>query len=236
MNTNSNYQPKISVIMSVYNDSKRVEDAILSIHEQTYKNYEFLILDDGSTDDTFDICRNYQKKYKKIKLFKNINNIGLTKSLNLLAAKADGEYLARQDSDDVSLPSRLLTQLTYMKEKNSNVCTTRAIIRDSKRLKPRFAHIIHPSLVIKYKNPFVHGTLMIDKKLFNKIGGYDDQFRYSQDFKLYQDVINNDEKIHFLNTVLYEVNIKDNISSKSAEQQKYYALCVKKNLAPYNYE
>ena len=73
----------VSVIMSVYNDANRVKKSIESILNQSYSNIELLIMDDGSTDNTFEICKNYQNE-NNVKIFKNNHNIGLTKSLNIL--------------------------------------------------------------------------------------------------------------------------------------------------------
>ena len=79
-----NKSPKISVIMSVYNDSFRVQKSIESILNQKFDNFEFLILDDGSTDNTFQVLSGYKKNDTRVKIFKNKKNFGLTKSLNML--------------------------------------------------------------------------------------------------------------------------------------------------------
>ena len=77
-------KPKISVIMSTHNDESTISKSIESILNQSYQNIEFLIMDDYSTDSTSNILKNYKSKVKNIKIFKNNNNIGLTKSLNML--------------------------------------------------------------------------------------------------------------------------------------------------------
>ena len=119
---------KISVLMSVYNDEKRVSKSIESILNQTFQDFEFLILDDCSTDNTYKICENYAKKNQKIKLMKNEENLGLTKSLNLLIGESNYELIARQDSDDESFKERLETQLNIMEKHNLDACTTLAKI------------------------------------------------------------------------------------------------------------
>ena len=95
----NNINNKISVIMSVYNKEPDVSNSIESIINQTYKNIELLIVDDGSKDSTLKICKEYAKQYKNIKLYENKTNIGLTKSLNKLINFTTGEYIARQDAD-----------------------------------------------------------------------------------------------------------------------------------------
>ena len=99
--------------MSVFNDEHNIENSIKSILNQTYENYEFLIMDDGSTDKTRSICSSYANKYEKIRLLLNEKNIGLTKSLNILISKASGYYITRQDSDDISRSTRFEKQIKF---------------------------------------------------------------------------------------------------------------------------
>ena len=113
---------KVSVLMSVHNDESNVGNAIESILNQTFEDFEFLILDDCSTDDTFPICNNFQKTDKRIKLFKNQKNIGLTKSLNKLIKESSGEFIARQDSDDKSYSNRLMVQCDQLSNVNVLEC------------------------------------------------------------------------------------------------------------------
>ena len=100
---------KISVLLSVFNGEKTLERCVESILTQSYKNFELLILNDGSDDSTELICDSFNDD--RIKLFKIDQNQGLTKSLNYLASFAEGEFLARQDADDLSLNSRFEKQI-----------------------------------------------------------------------------------------------------------------------------
>ena len=102
----------ISVILSVFNGEKHIANAIESVLNQSYEDFEFLILDDASTDETYNIIKSYQNIDKRIEILKNNSNIGLTKSLNILISKSKYEYIARQDSDDLSLVERFSTQLS----------------------------------------------------------------------------------------------------------------------------
>ena len=97
---------KISVLMSVFNDEINVESSISGVLNQTYDNFELLIMDDCSTDSTKKIIKQYKNKDKRVKIFENSKNIGLTKSLNKLLNEAQGDLIARQDSDDLSLTQR----------------------------------------------------------------------------------------------------------------------------------
>jgi glycosyltransferase involved in cell wall biosynthesis len=218
--------------MSVFNDSKRVATAIESILNQTHTNYEFLIMDDCSTDETYEICSHYEKEYDQVKLFRNKNNIGLTKSLNILCKKAQFEYIARQDSDDFSRPERFKQQLNFIDKNNLDICLTRATLNNSQRKRPTLSYLFTPKLLVRFKNPFIHGTLMIKKTVLTDLGFYDENYKYAQDYKLFYDAVKNKCRIKTLNKTLYNLNTKNNISSKYKKEQKYYAECVKKELLP----
>ena len=124
--------PLISVLLSVYNDEKNIEESINSILSQSYKNIELLVIDDCSTDNTYKVIN--EIKDSRIRIFRNKDNQGLTKSLNTLIKESKGHILARQDSDDISLPNRLEIQYNELQKLQLDACTTRAYIKDSKDL------------------------------------------------------------------------------------------------------
>ena len=223
---------KVSVIMSCYNSQETVTRAIESILNQTLENLELLICDDSSIDNTYETISKYKDLDKRVKIYKNTKNLGLTKTLNFLIEKADGALIARQDDDDISLSERLRTQVDILNEENLDFITTRARVLDSKKLIPGISFNLPNSLVMNFKNPFIHGTLLIDKKVLNTIGNYDERFYYAQDYKLFSDLLSNGYKYSTLKTPLYELNIKDNISSKFIKEQDYYARCVRNNKDP----
>ncbi len=106
--------PRVSVLMSVYNGERFLRDSVESILGQTFTDFEFLILDDGSTDSTCEILEEYANKDARIVLVRNDRNLGLTRSLNKGLRLVRGEYLARQDADDISLPKRLEMQVKFL--------------------------------------------------------------------------------------------------------------------------
>ncbi len=218
--------------MSVYNDEDRVPQAIESILKQSFENFEFLIVDDCSTDTTFTICNEYQKKDNRIKLHRNKENIGLTKSLNFLINQSKYGLLARQDSDDKSHKYRLEKQVNFMKMNNLDATTTLALIDTIKRVRPFLSQFFPYKYMINFKNPFIHGSLLIKKNVLYEIGLYDERFFYAQDYKLMYDLIKSGYKLKILNKLLYELNTKDNISTKKYKEQTYYADCVKKGISP----
>lgn len=220
--------PMVSVLMSVHNDEENVANAIKSILNQTYSNYEFIIMDDGSLDGTWEILKTFRTNSNKIKLLKNKKNIGLTRSLNKLLAESQGNYIARQDSDDFSLRGRIESQISFIKEFNLHGCSTRSIDKDLYKFVPRISHKITPLIISKIQNPFIHGSLIIEKQCIDKIGGYNTDFYYSQDYKLTSDLLNHGYKIKILNDIYYVSNFKDNISTNKKSEQSTFSKKVRR--------
>ncbi len=227
-----NNNQKISILLSAYNDGKYLPYAIESILNQTYENFEFLIRNDGSTDETFEILDRYRQIDKRIKIFNDSNNIGLTKSLNLLLKEAKGHLIARQDTDDFSFKERLEIQLDYLLSGDIDACTTRAVVKQTFKITPNKSYYLPKHFVMKIKNPYIHGSLLIKKEVMKKLGGYDEKFYYAQDYKLMSDLIRNGYILKIIKTPLYVLNQKNNISTNFSEEQRYFADCVKKNIIP----
>ena len=191
-------------------------------------------MDDFSTDNTFQILEKRYSEIKKIKLFKNSENIGLTKSLNYLLNNSNGELIARQDADDISLSDRFMTQVKVIDKYNLDFCTTRATRIDNNKLIPGISRYIPKKLSIKVKNPFIHGTLMIKKNVIKNIGYYDENFYFAQDYKLFIDLINRGYKYKDLIKPYYKLNMHNNISSNNKKQQEYYSNCARNKIEPQN--
>ena len=223
---------KVSVLIAVFNGEATLLDAIKSITSQTYKNLEILIMDDGSDDKTSEICKSLKKEDKRITIYKNQDNIGLTKSLNILLEKSSGTFIARHDIDDFSSPERIETQLNFLLDKKVDFVYSRAQIKKSNKLIPGISYYLPKKIIIKFKNPFIHGTLFAKKEIILKVGKYDERFRYSQDYKLAFDLINSGFKVKVLKKPLYNLNTENNISEKYKSQQAYYADCVRKHKVP----
>jgi glycosyltransferase involved in cell wall biosynthesis len=112
--------PQISVIMSVFNGAKYLREAIDSILVQTYRDFEFIIIDDGSTDNSKMIVSSYQDE--RIRLIENDKNMGVSASVNIAVEIARGYYVARMDCDDVSIPERFIKQLNWLDETGADIC------------------------------------------------------------------------------------------------------------------
>ncbi len=227
-----NNSEKVSVIMSVRNGENTVIKAAESILNQTYKDLEFLIIDDSSEDNTFSEIKKLEVMDSRVKVFQNKENLGLTRSLNRLIKITEGKYIARQDADDYSHIDRISTQVKYLNEKNLDAITSRANVIGSKSKIPGLSFYIPYKIAAKFKNPFIHGTLLIRKRVLQDMGFYDENFYFAQDYKLFLDLLRNDCKIKNLNKILYYLNIENNISSIYKKEQKYYSDCAKKGIVP----
>ncbi len=184
------YSPSISIILSTWNGAEFLSKSIESVLEQTYKNFEFIIVDDGSTDRTPEILRDYAKRDPRIKIITNDENIGLTKSLNKAIRVAHGKYIARQDADDISLPQRLEKQIEYLlNHPEIKVLGTFGylIAQEAKILGKEIVPVSSQAIkktLIK-RNPFIHSSVMIEKEIIDKIGRYNERFKTSQDYELW---------------------------------------------------
>ena len=218
--------------MSAYNDENSVKLAIDSILNQNYQDFEFLIMDDFSTDNTFEICKDYSKLDERIIVYRNDTNLGLTKSLNKLLEFAKRDYIARQDSDDISLSERFNKQINFISENRLDGSTTRAIVKNSLKVTPNKSFYFPKKLIMKIKNSFIHGSLMLSRNSLESIGGYNEKFYYAQDYKLLSDLLSKNFKLKILKEEQYILNLSDNISTKFKDKQKYYADCVRKGINP----
>ena len=228
----NNKKSFVSVIMSSYNSINTIGEAIESIMHQTYTNLELLILDDCSNDGSYQEIEYFNKKYENIRIFRNKKNLGLTKSLNLLIESSSGDFIARQDADDLSFEKRIEEQVNEMNNYKLDFCTTRALIKDTRKKIPGVSYHFPSKIVSKLKNPFIHGTLMIKKKSIIKIGSSDENFYYAQDYKLIADMFNSNFKYRKIKKPLYLLNMENNISTNKKKEQEYYANCVKNNNLP----
>ena len=223
---------KISVLISVFNGEKTINKSIESILDQTYNNFEILLMNDGSTDNTENILKEYADKFSDISYFENKKNMGLTFSLNFLIKKSNGTYLARQDADDISYRNRFQMQISTILKNNLDFCTSRALIKGTNKKIPGFSYFLPYQYLIKYKNPFIHGSLMIKKEVMNEIGSYNTKFKYAQDYKLFFDLIKKNYNFKTINEPLYELNMSNNISTNKKIEQEYFADCVRNGSEP----
>lgn len=181
--------PKVSVIMSVYNGEKYLREAVESILNQTFRDFEFIIINDGSTDKSGEILEEYAKKDSRVRL-SHQENMGLTKSLNRAIRLAKGEYIARMDADDISLPQRLEKQVRFL-NKNPEIVLVGTGYYEIDASGKIIGRKTPPSslselkkILVKY-NPFFHASVVIRRKVLEKVGLYDEKMIYAQDYDLW---------------------------------------------------
>ena len=221
----------VTVIMSVYNNEATVNTAIESILGQSYKNIELIITDDCSSDNSLSIIKKYLDK-KNVKLIENSENRGLTKSLNSMIKIAQGKFIARQDADDISLYNRIQVQIDLINKFNLDFVSSRAISLQTKKYIPNISFNLPYKFLIRYKNPFIHGTLIIKKNVLLELGNYDERFKYAQDYKLMIDALDKQYKYKVLRKPYYLLNTRNNISNLFRDEQKYFADCARNRLNP----
>jgi glycosyltransferase involved in cell wall biosynthesis len=182
---------KITVLMPVYNGSRYLRQAIESILCQTRSDFEFLIINDGSNDNSRDIILSFDDP--RIRLVDNPSNIGLTKSLNRGLQLARTEYIARQDADDISYPERLERQVKFLDEYPDVALLgtrARAIDENGKPRKVNLLRIPLGLLAIRwyliFQNAFIHSSVVFRRSIvWEQLGGYDVSFVKAQDYELW---------------------------------------------------
>ena len=183
----------VSVVMPVYNGERFLEETIESVLAQTHRYFEFLILDDGSTDGTDAIVARF--KDSRIKLVRNPRNLGLTSTLNRGLSLAHFELIARHDADDISHPERLAKQIGFFIEHPEVVLvgTQAEIVDEQGRPQGQLFDRAqtHESIVwdLLFDNGFTHSSVMFKKSvILNELGGYDESVTYCQDYHLWSEV------------------------------------------------
>lgn len=183
-------EPIVSVIMPVFNAEKYLTETIDSILAQTFIDFEFLIIDDGSTDKSLQILNSYTDP--RMKVLKNDKNIGYVQTLNKLIDLSRGKYIARQDNDDISFPGRLEKQVNFLnRNEDIGVCGTNMFFFGEKQkqsLVPINDEEIRAYMIIN--NPFCHPTVMYRKSLFNElnIDKYDESLCPAEDYAMWFEI------------------------------------------------
>lgn len=180
--------PRVSVIMPVYNAGPFVGQALKSILGQTFGNFELIIVDDGSSDRSGEIIRSFDDE--RIVRIENGRNLGLTVSLNAALKKSRGEFIARQDADDLSLPERLAKQIAYLDSHPTVglVGCAFSVINEAGRPLTDIRTVVEPgeiSALLLQRNPIAHGTAVFRRACLEQTGFYRQEFRYAQDYDLW---------------------------------------------------
>ncbi len=214
-------QPRISIIMPVYNTEKYLEKALESILSQTFWDFEFIIIDDCSTDKSFEICQKYQKQDKRIKLFRNEKNMWISYTRNKLISLAKTNYIASQDSDDISDKNRLELCYNFLeKHKDFAVVSWNNTIIDenSKIIWYRNYSDDIKNIILK-KSPISQPASMFRKDVFEKVWWYDKNLNYGEDYDLWLKIFSKWYKIKNLDKNILKYRVR-NWQTKSRRLKK----------------
>lgn len=174
-------RPRVSVVMPVHNALPHLDEAVESILGQTYRDFEFVILDDASTDGSTERLRYWASKDPRIRLFEVDTNLGPVGSSQRVADEAASPVVARMDADDISYPERLAEELAVLdRHPDVGVVASLADIIDSRGRKlrdPEPWRLARRSVFV----PFAHGAMMYRKEVFDRVGGYRKECEYWED-------------------------------------------------------
>jgi len=226
-----NYESKISIIIPTYNQAEYLQEAVDSVLNQTYKNIEIIIIDDGSTDNTLKVVNSFNDN--KI-IFIQQRNKGASSARNTGIKEANGEYIAFLDSDDLWLKDKLRKQIDFMRENQKvgllgtgcfQVIDTNKMIY--KKIFPHKNEILQKDL-IKY-NPFIQSSVMVRKNVFNDIGLYDEKFKESEDYDLWLRIAQKYKIANLKQALVTKKYSKAGLSKNKDSKQLYFALKARKN-------
>ena len=221
--------PRISVAMGVYNGEKFISEAIESILNQTYADFEFIICDDGSEDHSVDIIKRYMKLDKRIVLLQNEKNLGLAASLNRCILVAKGEFIARMDADDISLNDRFEKQVIYLDNHlNISLVGGGANLFDENGIWGKRMYRVPLTKAKIFTHPsIIHPTVMIRKEILDHIGGYTvSPYTYRcEDYDLWCKIYSHGYIAANMNEIV--LNYRDNKDSYKRRSLKYrYYSCI----------
>ncbi len=190
--------PLVSVIMTVYNGEKYIEEAIRSIFKQTFRDFELIIYHDGSTDKTWQVALKTITDSNKsfmgcVKMIPSHKNVGCGEGRNRAIERARGKYIAIQDADDMSFAWRLEKEVEFLEENNDIFCVgawadhmeENGDFIELMKYPPATNEEIYHEMMIKKDNPIIDPTSMYRKEVFNELGGYQGKWRLVPDFNLW---------------------------------------------------
>jgi len=216
--------PSISVLMPVYNAEKYIKAAVESILKQTFADFEFIIINDGSTDGTLAILEQYAQQDKRIRLV-NRENKGLVATLNEGLGLANAPLIARMDADDISLEHRFMLQKQYLDKYSDILCVSGSyeVIDEQNRLITRLDVPLESEQIseqlLKGHCPMVHPATMYRKTVIDKIGDYAGEFLHAEDYDLWLRFDEYGKLANLPNLLIQYRYSNSSISSKHTKKQ-----------------
>lgn len=200
--------PLVSVLMSVYNGERYLSQSIESILNQSFSDFEFIIIDDGSSDSSWEILTKAADRDARILLLRNDSNLGLSKSLNRGIALAKGAYIARQDADDVAQPERLSIQLDLFEASPVLVLAGSAYLLINGKgeiIRTEFYPVDDTSIrwQMLFHNSFAHSSVMVRADVLTAHGlRYNEECRYAQDYELWSRLLNHGSAVNCIEPLI----------------------------------
>ena len=221
--------PRVSVITSVHNGELYLEKCIESILNQTFQDFEYIILNNGSTDHTHEILKKYTDPRLRII---HQEDLGLSRSLNKGVDLSNSDLIARLDVDDYSVPQRLDRQVTFMKQNPKVVlCGSRfQELLDEESFTQRVRFIETDEAIRKALclfNPFAHSTVIFRKKIFPRAGGYNCQLKYGQDYDLWLRMLGFGEAVILKEELVIVTISKESESNRNSRKSKLEGLRIR---------
>ncbi|CAH1553005.1 glycosyltransferase [Vibrio rotiferianus] len=217
--------PLVSIILPVFNAERYISQTLESLIEQTYDNYELIILDDGSNDNSLSIIKSFATRSGKVKVISRENK-GLIASLNELLSLCQGQYIARADADDIYIQDRIEKQVKYL-QSNPDIAvvgTSYNHISENGTYLSSRRQLIHPESLqvsVLFGSPLAHPTVMINKSICGKDLYYDNDYPYAEDYELWIRLIHKcNYKIANISENLVNYRVHGNsVSSQFMEEQ-----------------
>lgn len=189
MKNSSQNKPLVSVVIPVFNGASYLEEAVTSVFKSTYRNIEVLLIDDGSTDKSKDLCAKLEQRYERVKFYSFEKNKGLGRVLNFAIEKAKGTYICRLNQDDIMLPHRIKTQVEYLREHPDVVAMGSSILLFDENGNTQIVHYLARDAQIKkvwhIVSPFADPSVMYRKDIAQEVGGYKQEFWPGDDTHLW---------------------------------------------------
>lgn len=214
--------PLVSIVLPVYNGGPFLESSIQCILDQSFTDFEFIIIDDGSTDGSADVVMRFSDP--RIRFHRQPNQ-GLATTLNTAIGKARGKWVARQDQDDLSVPERLAEQVTFLQDNpNIGLLGTWAKVVDSEG-RPIGVHE-HPTTHDRIRfdllidNPFVHASTIFSKDLWSEVGGYDTDKRVFEDYDLWSRMVERTEAANLPKHLVHYREVGTSISRTTTDRNE----------------
>lgn len=220
---------KISVIMPVYNGEKYIKETIESVLNQSYKDFEFIIIDDGSTDNTLKIIQSFNDQRVQVV---NSDHRGIVEALNIGLKISRGEYIVRIDADDICLKDRFDILLAYM-EANRKVVVCGSWAQKINENREVVGKLDYPPVENKdikkfalLHNPFIHPSVIFRKEVIYKVGMYG-KFKHNEDYEFWTRVLKVGEG-HNISEELLQYRIHENqVTKKSNLKMRLVGLTVR---------